>query len=86
MLCVRKVDGETYEYLKPDPGHLPEEVKSWTYGASELGPPVHALESRRMRKFQGYAKSSKLSPITALRSMSTGPSSCCTSVVKSHAL
>jgi hypothetical protein len=26
------LDGETYEYLKPDPGHPPEETKSWTYG------------------------------------------------------
>ena len=26
------LDGETYEYLKPDPGHLPEEAKSWEYG------------------------------------------------------
>lgn len=25
-------DGETFEYLKPDPGHSPEEAKSWTYG------------------------------------------------------
>lgn len=24
--------GETYEYLKPDPGHQPDETKSWTYG------------------------------------------------------
>jgi hypothetical protein len=27
------LDGETYEYLKPDPGHPPEEAKSWTYGS-----------------------------------------------------
>jgi hypothetical protein len=26
------LDGETYEYLKPDPGHSPEEAISWTYG------------------------------------------------------
>jgi len=26
------LDGETYEYLKPDPGHPPEETKSWEYG------------------------------------------------------
>lgn len=24
--------GETFEYLKPDPGHQPEGAKSWTYG------------------------------------------------------
>ncbi|MDQ0849160.1 hypothetical protein QFZ65_001098 [Arthrobacter sp. B3I9] len=26
------LDGETFEYLKPDPGHQPEETKSLTYG------------------------------------------------------
>lgn len=26
------LEGETFEYLKPDPGHPPEEAKSWTYG------------------------------------------------------
>lgn len=26
------LDGEMYEYLKPDPGHQPEDTKSWTYG------------------------------------------------------
>lgn len=26
------LDGETYEYLRPDPGHA-EETHSWTYGA-----------------------------------------------------
>jgi len=25
------LDGETYEYLKPDPGHSPEDAKSWEY-------------------------------------------------------
>lgn len=27
------LDGETFEYLRPDPGHSPEEAKSWTYGS-----------------------------------------------------
>ncbi len=27
------LDGEMYEYLKPDPGHPPEEAKSWEYGS-----------------------------------------------------
>lgn len=26
------LDGETFEYLKPDPGHQAEETKSWEYG------------------------------------------------------
>ena len=26
------LDGETFEYLKPDPGHQPEDAHSWTYG------------------------------------------------------
>ncbi|NUU30833.1 hypothetical protein [Arthrobacter sp. C9C5] len=26
------LDGETFEYLKPDPGHSPEDAKSWEYG------------------------------------------------------
>jgi hypothetical protein len=26
------LDGETYEYLRPDPGHPPEETRSWEYG------------------------------------------------------
>lgn len=25
-------DGVTYEYLRPDPGHQPEDAKSWDYG------------------------------------------------------
>lgn len=25
------LDGETFEYLKPDPGHQPEDASSWTY-------------------------------------------------------
>lgn len=27
------LDGETFEYLKPDPGHEPEDARSWTYGS-----------------------------------------------------
>jgi hypothetical protein len=26
------IDGETYEYLKPDPGHRPEDAQSWECG------------------------------------------------------
>ena len=26
------LDGETFEYLDPDPGHQPEDPHSWTYG------------------------------------------------------
>ncbi|MEQ4520455.1 hypothetical protein ABLI39_13960 [Pseudarthrobacter sp. B907] len=26
------LDGQTFEYLKPDPEHQPEDAKSWTYG------------------------------------------------------
>lgn len=26
------LDGTTYEYLRPDPGHDPEDAHSWTYG------------------------------------------------------
>jgi hypothetical protein len=26
------LDGETYEYLRPDPGHPPEVTRSWEYG------------------------------------------------------
>jgi len=26
------LDGTSYEYLKPDPGHQPEDAKSWEYG------------------------------------------------------
>ena len=26
------LDGETFEYLKPEPGHAPEDARSWTYG------------------------------------------------------
>jgi hypothetical protein len=26
------LDGETYEYLRPDPGHPAEETRSWEYG------------------------------------------------------
>lgn len=26
------LDGETHEYLRPDPGHRPEDAKSWEYG------------------------------------------------------
>lgn len=26
------LDGESFDYLKPDPGRQPEEAKSWTYG------------------------------------------------------
>lgn len=27
------LDGQTFEYLQPDPGHTPEDAHSWTYGA-----------------------------------------------------
>lgn len=26
------LDGETHEYLMPDPGHAPEDTQSWMYG------------------------------------------------------
>ena len=26
------LDGRTFEYLKPDPGHSPEDARSWEYG------------------------------------------------------
>ena len=26
------LEGETCEYLKPGPGHSPDEARSWTYG------------------------------------------------------
>lgn len=26
------LDGETHEYLRPDPDHQPEDTKSWAYG------------------------------------------------------
>jgi hypothetical protein len=25
------LDGETYEYLRPDPGHPPDKIRSWEY-------------------------------------------------------
>ncbi|MET1065140.1 MAG: hypothetical protein ABWX85_09235 [Arthrobacter sp.] len=60
------LDGTTYEYLLPDPGHSPEDARSWEYGsypkvmaahplAVGAAVDIYALANRWLAKAHGRA-------------------------------
>lgn len=53
------LDGTTYEYLLPDPGHDPEATHSWTYGQY---PKVMATLSLSVGTVDVYAHASRWNP------------------------
>jgi hypothetical protein len=59
------LDGITYEYLRPDPGHKPEDARSWTYGEY---PKVMATVPLVAGTVDVYAQASRWDPTNVLAS------------------
>jgi hypothetical protein len=57
------LEGITYEYLRPDPGHDPEAAKSWTYG---MYPKVMATVPLTSGTVDVYAYANRWNPFHVL--------------------